>query len=114
MPPLRTIPVQHIKGPPKPTRVHPVHYKVGHTEVVDPEDVAAGTVSVTWVDRVMWIPSYFERLGNIWFYSTRILPLFTMNMRRELFQLPEMQDVLIAGPEEKIKSDWCVRESEGG
>lgn len=97
---------RHIKGPPKPTRVHPVHYKVGHTEVVDPEDVAAGTVPVTWVDRVMWIPSYFERLGNIWFYSTRILPLFTMNMRRELFQLPEMQDVLIAGPEEKIKSDW--------
>jgi hypothetical protein len=61
--------------------------------VVDPEDAAAGTVSVTWVDpgdRVMWILSYFERLGNIWFYSTRILPLFTMNMRRELFQLPEV------------------------
>ncbi len=84
-----------------------MHYKITKTSLLDPVKVAAGGVNIQWIDRTLWLPSYFEKLGNIWFYSTRILPLFTGHMRRDLFQLPDMEDVIVFGPEEKIKSDWC-------
>lgn len=85
-----------------------------------------------WSDRSVWIPSHFDALGklaapcprsthslsaqsgvfylvcagNIWFFSTRVLPLYTANMYREQWELPPMQDVLLFADEHKTRHSW--------
>jgi hypothetical protein len=87
-----------------------LHFKRGDAVVLHPSEVAEGTVvgnlSVRWHDRTVWVASYSERLGNIWFYSTRILPLFTAHFYRELWGLPSVDDVVIPGPEDRIRYEW--------
>ena len=91
---------------PDPSRFSPMHFKVAKAEVMSTSDALRGRRNIRWMDQALWVPSYFEKLGNIWFYSSRILPLFSASLQAEMLGLPPMDEVMIGGPEEKIRSDW--------
>ena len=100
---------QNIDGLPNPKRAVPLHYKLdGRIQTISVADAERGGLGddVVWANRTLWIPSYFEMLGNIWFYSTRVLPLFTANFYRGQWKLPPMEDVLLFAREDKVDHSW--------
>ena len=84
---------------PNPARDGPTHYSRAKTLTVPVGYVEEHPEEVVWFNRSAWIPSYFEKLGNIWYYSSRILPLYTAQLKGAELGLPPMDgaDVLVLG-----------------
>jgi hypothetical protein len=51
------------------------------------------------LELVSWICSVLaclqEKLGNIWYFSTRFLPLFTVEYRKELYDAPSIDSGIV-------------------
>lgn len=47
---------------------------------VDPSALSSPTLNITWTDRVMWrLPFHFP-LDNIWFISSRSMPIYKVSI----------------------------------
>ncbi len=61
-----------------------------------------------WVDDAkgaLYIAAYQDKLSNIWYYSSRIFPLFVANYYRQMLRLPKIGSVLIPMDNKKV-SGW--------
>ena len=53
----------------------------------------------------LYIAAYQDKLSNIWYYSSRIFPLFVANYYRQMLRLPKIGSVLIPMDNKKV-SGW--------
>jgi hypothetical protein len=94
-------------------RAFPVHYSGESYRIVTPDELAAldpmWTASSTQQGKAVYVTSYTDELANIWYYSTRILPLFTAERDREALGLPEIGEVIIPMRQSKIDHDWHLK-----
>lgn len=59
-----------------------------------------------WVDDpkgALYIAAYQDKLSNIWYYSSRIFPLFVANYYRHMLRLPKIGSVLIPMDNKKVR-----------
>lgn len=88
----------------------PVHYPYTEFTYITPDVLAKRKVIWTATSnqpgKALYVTSYQDMLSNIWYYSTRILPLFTAEMDRESLGLPEIGEVVIPQARERVDSDW--------
>ena len=50
----------------------------------------------------LYMTSYQDRLANIWYYSSRVFPLFVANYYREMLRLPKIGHVVMPMEERKV------------
>ena len=102
---------------PNPDRFLPMYYKMtDHPIYVSPAEFDAqgglGRGEV-WVDETTWIPSFFEELTNIWYFATRMLPVWTGGVYGEMWGLPRPRQILVPATRHRIRHSWyacaCVR-----
>ena len=50
---------------------------------IHPSAIYSPSVKLTWTDQTLWRPALDVPLSNIWFFSTRVLPLFKARRMNE-------------------------------
>lgn len=70
-------------------------------------------VNVTWVDESVWIPSFEFPLDNIYYWTTRIMPLFTAlsyNATSSFnVKFPPLDLLYVVSPQRAFKTEWHYR-----
>jgi hypothetical protein len=62
-------------------------------------------VNVKWLEwskGALYIAAYLDRLSNIWYFSSRTLPLFIANFYRDMLRLPRIGAVYIPMERRKV------------
>lgn len=95
-------------------RVRPAQYHIRDASYVTPAAVEelnkAG--KVMWANKTLHIPTHQDRLSNIWYFSSRLLPVFSTQYHRDILNIPpitpgESEFVMLAGADKtKLKFDW--------
>lgn len=95
---------REIDGLPDPHREVPMHYKRNAFRVIASWDELA--TAPTWSDETVWIPSYFEDLANIWYFSSRLLPVFTSLYQSDVYRLPPPERILLFASKTRVHHSW--------
>lgn len=91
---------------PSPHRKVPALFVASHKYV--PQSVMDSR-NPRWVDDpkgALYIAAYQDKLSNIWYYSSRIFPLFVANYYRQMLRLPKIGSVLIPMDNKKVTKKW--------
>ena len=77
-----------------------------------PGFLAALGGNVTWVNESVWAPAFGRNLNNIYYWASRIIPLFAALRYNDSFgflpKLPPLDVLYIRSMPEPYQSDWHV------
>lgn len=97
-----------VKDGISPGRYYPVHYHGKEVSFMTPAQLAKEK-KVVWANQdkgALYLVSQQDSLANIWYYSTRVLPLWTAQQQQATLGLPDIGEIVLAQSKKKISSDW--------